>query len=211
VISARTRSDKGSSVTSRPVLTRTPRSSKCRTRASVRVCAPPRRIGQPLACPAAIIVKPTAAEAVVSNGRMEWVETPAKRDRARSPAKWEGANDSAGNRADRPKRASTNGLPGICRMGPRNFFDQSSEVRNYGYYQRSVCFAVTCIQLVDCFFNRVFKHDCGPVIQRVSECRVRLNPRNGEGKRTIERACSAQGVCRRAQVVKKTRLCDLGG
>jgi hypothetical protein len=57
----------------------------------------------------------------------------------------------------------------------------------------------------------VFKHDRGPVIQRVSECRVRLNPRNGEGKRTIERACSAQGVCRRAQVVKKTRLCDLGG
>ena len=71
--------------------------------------------------------------------------------------------------------------------------------------------AVTRIQLVDCFFNRVFKHDRGPVIQRVSECRVRLNPRNGEGKRTIERACSAQGVCRRAQVVKKTRLCDLGG
>src|SRR3984957_10455024 len=69
VMSASTRSDKGSSVTSRPVSTRPPRSSRCRTRASVRDCAPPRRIGQPLVCPAAINVKPTAAKAVVSNGR----------------------------------------------------------------------------------------------------------------------------------------------
>ena len=91
-------------------------------------------------------------------------------------------------------------------MGPR-ISSTKSEVRNYGFYQCSVCFAVTCIQLVDCFFNRAFKHDRGPVIQRVSECRVRLNPRDGERKRPIERACSAQGVCRGAQVVKKTRLC----
>jgi hypothetical protein len=89
VMSARTRSDEGSSVTSWLVSTRPPRSSKCRTRASMRDCAPPCRIGQPFVCPAASIVKPTAAEAVVSNERTEWVETPAKRDRARSPAKWE--------------------------------------------------------------------------------------------------------------------------
>ena len=27
----------------------------------------------------------------------------------------------------------------------------------------------------------------------LAKCRVRLNPRNGEGKRTIERACSPRG------------------
>ena len=89
-------------------------------------------IGQPLVCPAAIIVKPPAAEAVVSNGSMEWVETPAKRDRARSPAKWERANDSAGDRADRPKRASTNGLPGICRIGPRISSTKAAKLETTG-------------------------------------------------------------------------------
>lgn len=118
-MSARTRSDKGSSVTSWPVSTRPPRFSKCRTRASVRLCAPPRRIGQPLVCPAAINVNPTAADAVVSNGRMEWVDTPAKRARALFPAKRERAKDVAEDRAGRPNRASTNGLLGICRMGLR--------------------------------------------------------------------------------------------
>jgi hypothetical protein len=155
VMSASTRSDKGSSVTSRPVSTRPPRSSRCRTRASVRDCAPPRRIGQPLVCPAAINVKPTAAEAVVSNGRMEWVETPAKRDRARSPAKWERANDSAGNRADRAKRASTNGLPGTCRMGPRISSTKAAKLETTGsisdrYALRSHASSWSIVSSIEC-------------------------------------------------------------